>query len=136
MLTLIFTVIVGLIFAYLATQNTQGVNLSLLNYSLTNIPLYIVALGSLLIGLLLSSVVHLVNSLYSFFSIHRKDTQIAQSQREVNNLENRIHELEVENAHLKGQKNDFGHQEVIIERSTTSHPSLFERLRHNLFAKA
>jgi len=126
---LILTTIVGLVFAYLATQNTVRVDLNLSGYVL-NIPIYLVALGSLLIGFLISSIVSIIDSISAFFTIHDKDHKIRVGQRTVGQLEDRIQQLEIENAQLKGQKGEQVNSQKAIEKE--HHPRLIDRLRHNL----
>lgn len=121
MASLILVTIVGLVFAYLATQNTGRVDLSLSGYVL-NIPIYLVALGSLLIGFLISSIFSIIDGISAFFTIQGKDSKIKNTQNTVGQLEERIHNLELENAQLKGEKR-------------AEHPTIGDKIRRNLAAK-
>ena len=67
-------------------------------------PLYLVILGSLLVGFLIAGVLSSANSIFSAFKIMGKDTTISNSQKEIDSLKETIHDLELENAKLKGAK--------------------------------
>ena len=54
MFALIILVIFGIGVAFFATQNTQAISITVANYPLTGIPLYLIVLGSLLLGFLVS----------------------------------------------------------------------------------
>lgn len=136
MATLIITTLIGIIFAFLATQNTTGVDVRLASFTLINVPLYLVALGSLLIGLFVSSLVQIVDSLATLFTIHSKDSQIKTTEKDVVELKNTIHDLELENARLKGEKDATAPTEMqtqkseeVIEREPL--PNFFKKLQHN-----
>jgi uncharacterized integral membrane protein len=101
MLSLIIILIVGSIIAYLSLQNTMLVSLNFLDYTIPNLPLYYVIIGSMLIGLLLSYTIHLIHSFFTTLTIHSKDKKIMQERKEVAELTKRIHKLELENATLK-----------------------------------
>lgn len=130
MSTLIVAVIAGLLFAFFATANTAGVTINIGNYLLNNVPLYLVALGSLLLGLLISWVISLVDSLSSGLSLRSKEQQIKQTEHRLEDLKSRVQELEIENARLKGEHHD---QIVIDDREPVKHrPSVMDKIRQNL----
>lgn len=104
MVTLILLVMFGIGAAYFATQNTAHASINLASYNLTNIPMYLIVLGSLLIGLLLSSIINIANSISSSFMLHGKDVKIKQTKKVVVDLTKYIHQLELENAKLKEHK--------------------------------
>lgn len=97
-------VLFGLFLAYFATQNTQGVSISLNEYSLINIPLYVLVIGSLLLGLVISSFFSLLNWVSSFLTLRGKDSQIKETSKVIEELKVQIHDLELENATLKGDE--------------------------------
>lgn len=125
---LIVAVLFGLIFSSFATQNTIGVNIQFANYLIT-LPLYLIVLGSLLLGLLISWVINLIDNLSSAFTLQSKEHQIRSTQHEVEVLHDKIHQLEVENARLRGESD-----EIILEEPAPPHkPNLIARLGHTLF---
>ncbi len=113
MVLLILLIVFGIIAALFAVQNTTDVVVTVLGYTFTDIPLYLVMLGSLLLGLLVSSLINLSNIISSSLTIHGKDAKIKQSKGTVADLEKRIHQLELENAKLTGR------DEVAIEERSS-----------------
>ena len=104
MATLIITFLFGLIMAYFATQNTETISLHFLNYSFSGIPIYLVVVGALLIGLLLSWVISLMNGVSTGMTIHGQESQIGDYKKENAELTRTIHKLELENEKLRGKK--------------------------------
>lgn len=101
MITLILIILIGGIFVYVAQNNLIPVTLNLGSASMTNIPLFYVIIGSLLTGLIVAYLIHLINSIFITFSMHGKDTKIKQGKSEIANLTKRVHQLEIENEKLK-----------------------------------
>src|SRR3989344_4059786 len=101
MSTLILVVITALGFAYLATQNTAVTNLQAGNFVWTNVPLYLIALGSLLFGLLLSWIINTVDWIISAFTIKNKETRIKSIEQDNFKLQEKLYNLELENANLR-----------------------------------
>ena len=101
MLSLIILLIAGSVIAFLSLQNTMLVSLNFLDYTIPNIPLYYVIIGSMLVGLLLSYVIYLAHSILTAITLHSKDRKIMSEKKEVAELTKRIHQLELENAKIK-----------------------------------
>ena len=87
--------------AYLAQNNLVPVTMHLGTTVITNIPLFYIIIGSLLTGLILAYLLHLVNSIFTAFSMHRKDAVIKHGKSDIVDLTKRIHQLELENERLK-----------------------------------
>ncbi len=105
MSTLISFALFGIVVSYLAIQNTELVTLKFPGYAFTNTPLYLVILGSLLLGFLIAGVLSSINSIFSSFKIMGKNNAINQAQKEIEELKEKYRQLELENAELKGAKN-------------------------------
>lgn len=101
MFFLVVTVIFGALFAIFATQNTIGVPVTIGAYSWTNVPLYIIAIASLLFGLLVAWILSIADWATNSLALHGKNQQIRTVKNEADKNEARIHELEIENARLK-----------------------------------
>jgi uncharacterized integral membrane protein len=101
MFTLILLLIVGGIMVYLAQNNLMLVPLHLGPYSFSDIPLFYVIIGSLLVGLGLAYFLHLVNAIFTTFAMHKKDNKIKETKSEIVELTKQIHQLEIENERLK-----------------------------------
>lgn len=110
---LITVVLFGIVFAYFATQNTSLVDVSVLN-SVFTLPLYALALVSLLAGLLISAIISMIDGLSSSLALHQKDNSLKQKQQTVSEMSDKIRELELENARLKGRRDS------IVDDSSTA----------------
>lgn len=104
MFTLILLVLLGLVFGYFSTQNTQTITITLANNIITSIPLYIVIGVTLLLGFTLSWLISLLDSFSVAMKLRKKDSTIKDSTRNVFDLTKRVNQLEIENATLKGRK--------------------------------
>lgn len=103
MFALIVLIVFGIVIAYFATQNTQPVSIMLAGYPVSGIPLYLIVLGSLLLGFVVSWVISLVDVISSALKMHNKDSEIQNSSKKIADLKNRVHQLELENERLKGK---------------------------------
>lgn len=133
MATLIVTFIMAILFTFIAVQNTGSVTVNLFNTVFTNVPLFLVILGSLLVGLLLAGFVSAFESFASFLILKSKDTQISSAHTTIEELNKKLQDLKLENARLKeDQLEDEENREKHI-RQEHIHPrfSFFERLRHS-----
>ena len=118
----------GLAVAFFAGQNSSPITLTLSHYHFTGIPLYIAIAGALLTGFIISWLFSLIDSVFNIFTLRGKDSKIRQSQHKVDKLEDRIHELELENSRLRTGKKQVKEDE---NYSPDYRPSLFDRLAHN-----
>lgn len=98
--TLVIVTVIGLGFAYFATQNTANVIVQLADYSF-NIPLYLVAIVSLLLGLFVALIISLFENISSGITIWGKENKLKQADRKIADLAKRIRQLEIENASLQ-----------------------------------
>ena len=130
MATLLILVLSGILVAYFATQNTGNVSINLLGYSLAGIPTYFLVLASVLLGLMLGSVINLVDALFNSLKLRDKNQTINEVSKKAITLEERIHELEVENARLKGK----GEPIIIETKSVEPQETWVNKLRHKLAA--
>jgi uncharacterized integral membrane protein len=128
MLTFIVLLVFGLVIAFFAGQNTTPVTIFLSDYQLPTLPLYMIIIGAMLIGFLISWVVSLIDAVFKMFVLRGKENIIKEDRKQFTRLNQRIHELEIENARLKGENKE----PVIIERPEehTFRPSFFDRLKH------
>ena len=101
MLSLIFLLVVGAGITYLSVQNTAVVSLRFLEYTFTDLPIYYVIIGSILVGVLLAYSISFINSISTYMLIRTQHKKIGQERREVAELTKRVHQLEIENVGLK-----------------------------------
>lgn len=103
MLTVICTLVVSLIVAYLATQNATLVTLHFGQTVLADIPLFFVVLLSMLFGTLVASVITIANIIKSKWTIFGQKGQLNKSYKTMGEFRQRLSELEGENNILKEQ---------------------------------
>jgi len=109
MSTLIVIVLLGLVFAFLAVQNTAVSTVNILGYAWT-LPIYMIVFGALLIGFFISWIVSSISRLGTWSNLHGKDSKIREGQHNVAQLQNKIKELELENAKLQGRNENKPHK--------------------------
>lgn len=93
--------VVGSSLAYLSQDNLMLVSVNFGPYAFSGIPLFYVIIGSLVTGLILSYVLHLVHVISTSFALRGKDNQIKKNEGEVLELTKRVHQLELEKEKLK-----------------------------------
>ena len=128
MLSLLILIIFGLGAAYFATQNTGLVHLIFGNYLFSGIPLYVVIIGAMLLGVFISWLLSMINSVSSFMTLHSKDSMINEERKKVNELKKKNEELSLELARLKGKEREH----VDEDEHILSHPSLFQRFKSSI----
>lgn len=131
---LIAAVLFGLAFAFFATQNTTGVTLRFYDVVWTGVPLYLIALGSLLVGFIIAWIISLFDWAATTLTVYDKDHSIRKRERVINDLSHRINELEIENAKLRGNDTEAVIHEPSIEKTPTHRPSFFDRFRRPRFS--
>lgn len=102
MLTLILFLVFGAGMAYLAQGNLIPVTLHFGTYVFSEVPLFYIIIGSLLVGLGLAYFTFVINSFFTSYTMHRKDNKISEGKSDIVDLTKRIHQLEIENAKLQG----------------------------------
>jgi len=100
MLIIILILIVGSMLVYVSKFNFQLVSVNLGFYVFEGIPLFYVIIASLLVGLMLSYVAYLVNSISNSFVLRGKNGEIKKNKAEVLELTKRVHQLEIKNEKL------------------------------------
>lgn len=130
MFALILMTLFGLGVAYFATQNTNTITLQMAHYH-SSIPLYAVVVGSILLGIFISWLISLVNAIGTSLELRGKNSALKNSARAIDRLEERVHELEVENASLKGVTDEPVVEEVPAHETR---PGFFSSLRHRFAA--
>ena len=101
MLTLILFLVFGSGMAYLAQNNLIPVTLHLGTYVFSDIPLFYIIIGALLLGLGLAYLTFVINSIFTSYTMQRKDNKISEGKSDIAELTKRIHQLELENEKLK-----------------------------------
>src|SRR5690348_5985424 len=123
-------VILGLGIAFFALQNAISVPITLGSYHFASIPLYFVAIGALLLGLFVAWIINLFSSIGNTFLFHRQNNRIKENDRIIQDLRDKIHNLELENARLRGQDTRVI-EAPRREEPIYAQPTFFQRLRHS-----
>ncbi len=105
MISLIFLLIFGAGVAFLSLQNTAPITLTILHFSFKGVPLYYVIIGAMLIGIVLSFLVNIVDSVSHLFILNSKNSKIKAEEKEMIEMTKKIHQLQLENAVLKKDNN-------------------------------
>jgi len=100
MLIIILLLILGSALVYISRFNFQPVSLNLGFTVFHGIPLFYVIVGSLLVGLVLSYLAHLVHAISHSFVLQGKNSEIKKNKGEVLELTKRVHQLEIKNEKL------------------------------------
>lgn len=108
MTRLVIGVVLAILFAIFATQNTMPVTIWFFDYTVPYVPVYMVVLSSILLGLLLSWIITFTQSVVSGFKIRGKENRIRSYEKEVADLTRRVHNLELENTRLKTKTGEEG----------------------------
>jgi uncharacterized integral membrane protein len=129
---LIAAVLFAIAFSFLAIQNNIGVPVNLLGFIWPAVPLYVVALVSLLVGLGVAWVFSLIGWISTSFTMQGKNAHIRRTENTVAQLQDRIHQLEIDNARLRDEKHEIKEdaREEIADTRHEFRPSIMDRLRH------
>lgn len=127
MLALILLVAFGLGMAFFATQNTGLVHIKAFGYLISGVPMYVIVIGSLLLGVFISWLISLIDSITSTLTIHGKNSALQNANKTIADLKREKHELEIENAKLRGQK----YEQIQEDHEEHLRPSFLTRLKHS-----
>ena len=129
MLTLIVLLVLGLVLGIFAIQNNSSVTLHYGGYVMSGIPLYMVVIGSMLIGVAISWILSLFGMASTAMQLSGKNRTIRQYSDRTNALEEKMHNLEIENERLKGDT----HEEVqVVREDTVAHDRPLDRFLNRL----
>jgi len=101
MLILILLLVIGSILVYISKFNFVPVTVNLGVYTIYDVPLFYVIVGSLIFGLVLSYLVYLINSISISLKFRGKNKEIEKNKDEVLELTKRVHQLELEKEKIK-----------------------------------
>ena len=86
---------------YISKFNFAPVTVNLGVYTIYDIPLFYVIVGSFVFGLVLSYLAYLINRISISLKLHSKNKDIKKNKDEVLELTKQIHQLELENEKIK-----------------------------------
>jgi len=82
------------------------VTINLWRYTFSDIPLFYVIVGALLVGMMVSYLIYLVHTISTALKLRGKEKEIKKNKDEVLELTKRVHQLELENEKLKHNAED------------------------------
>ena len=98
MLSILFSALLGLAIGYFALQNATPVSIQLGELVFSDVPVYLIAVGSLILGIFIASIFYVARTASSVYGRYHHPTT---DHKTVMALERRIHDLEIENTRLK-----------------------------------
>ena len=101
MLNMILLLVLGSALTYISKYNLEPVNVNMGVYTISNIPLFYVIVGSLIMGLIMSYLMQMLSNIFTYFEIRRKSREIQINKDEIMNLTKTVHKLELDNEKLK-----------------------------------
>jgi uncharacterized integral membrane protein len=101
MLSLIVAILFGLGLTFFAFSNSISVPVAFAGIQLSAIPLYMVVVFSVLAGIVMAWFISAIDGISSHMELRGKNHRINDDQKAITALQERIHNLEVENARLK-----------------------------------
>lgn len=101
--SIILTLVISLIVAFVATQNATLVTLHLGNTVLADIPLFFVVLVAIIFGTLIASISTMLSVLKSKWTIFGQKGQLKKSYKTMGEMQQHITDLEQENSTLRDQ---------------------------------
>jgi hypothetical protein len=129
MLVLLLVIAFGIVFAFFSSQNTQVVTLRLNEYVISNIPVYLIATGSLLLGIFVAWIISLADSFSNLLAMFSKDFKIKRSEKNIEQMSQRIRQLEEENARIRHER---PRTLPMTYQSAFAKPNFFQKLRQRL----
>ncbi|MDO8610454.1 MAG: LapA family protein [bacterium] len=100
MLILILSILIGSMLVYISKFNFQPVSVNLGFTIISGVPLFYIIVGSFVIGLVLSYIFSVIQSISTSFVLHGKNAEIKKNKSEVLELTKRVHQLEIKNEKL------------------------------------
>lgn len=103
MLILFLAIVLSVVFSIFATQNTSLITLYFYNFSLPNVPVYIVILVSVIISFAASIIIQALKNISSGITISNQEKRIKTLKKELAEITKEHHKLELENAKFKSE---------------------------------
>jgi uncharacterized integral membrane protein len=95
----------GFLFAIFAAQNNTAVDLHIGTYFLYEVPVYLVALTSVWLGIIITWLINATGAVSSMWTLRSKETKLKTSEQQLAELTKRIHQLELENLKFRKRLN-------------------------------
>lgn len=100
MIGLILTIIIGFGIAYFSRQITSGMRVTIGENVFPNIPLYVITVGTYVIGIIIAWIIEVPQSIATSFRIKGLGRNVKSGNNTIAQLQNKIDKLEIENVRL------------------------------------
>jgi uncharacterized membrane protein (DUF106 family) len=135
MAILFILIVFGLGMAYFATQNTGLIHITIASFYSGGIPVYVIVIGSILLGIFISWLISLMNSLTASFKMRKIHAEIRDAHRTIDELTKKNSELLKENASLKSEQEEQITEDEVQEPTNEeqiTRPGIFRQPKHSL----
>lgn len=102
MVSIVLSIILGLLFTVIAVQNPVSVPVNLFG-STYSIPVYVLGAFAFLLGLFIALIYHVFHQTTAVLDLHTKDVSLREAAEDNQNLRNEIQKLTAENHDLRNQ---------------------------------
>ena len=90
-------------FALFAAQNTQTADIYISQYTIPDVPVFLLVLISLLIGLFLAWLMHIISDVSSKMTIKEHKKELKELNNKIAEVTKEVHKLELENTKYKSK---------------------------------
>lgn len=129
MIGFILTLVIGIGIAFFSNASTSGVTLTIGEYKYFNIPLFVVTVGTYLLGIVLAWLIEVPQTIVTAFHVMGLGRTIRSGNNTITQLQNKINKLEMENSKLHDRN-----QAIIAERKADKNYSshIIDNFLHRL----
>ncbi len=129
MIGLILTIIIGFGIAFFSRHITSGVTITIGGNTYSDIPLFVITVGTYLLGLLLAWIIEIPQTIVTTLRIMGLGRKISSGNKTIEQLQNKINKLELENKKLRERN-----QSIIADRPPDENyrPNIIQKTLHRL----
>lgn len=129
MIRFILTIVIGLGIAFFSRYNSAGITLTIGDYTYFNIPLFVLTVGTYLLGLFLAWIIEIPQAIMTSLHIMGLGHKISSGNNTILQLQDKIKRLGIENIKLQERN-----QSIIADKQTGGNyrPNIFQNLLHKL----
>ena len=130
MIGLLITITIGLAIAYFSHRTASGVTITIGENIYPGIPLYVITVGTYILGILLAWIIEVPQSIATAFQIMGLGRTIKSGNNTITQLQEKIKKLETENIKLHERSS----QSVIVDKQADGNykPNIIQNFLHRL----
>ena len=133
MIGLILTIIIGFGIAYFSRYVSSGLTITIGENVYSNIPLFIITVGTYILGILLAWIIEVPQSIATAFHIKGLGRTIKSGNNTITQLQEKIKKLETENIKLHERNN----KPIVVNKQSDGNykPNIIHNFLHRLNLK-